>query len=38
MQREIADLFLRNLDRFLRGDPLLNVVDKTLGYVPSGQG
>lgn len=37
MQREIADLFLRNLDRFLRGDPLLNVVDKTLGYVPSGQ-
>jgi phosphoglycerate dehydrogenase-like enzyme len=37
MQREIADLFLRNLDRFLRGDPLLNVVDKTLGYVPSGR-
>ncbi len=35
-QRDIAGLFLRNLERFLRGEPLLNVVDKTLGYAPSG--
>jgi phosphoglycerate dehydrogenase-like enzyme len=35
-QRDIAELFLRNLERFLRGEPLLNVVDKTLGYAPSG--
>jgi len=34
-QRDIADLFLRNLERFLRDEPLLNVVDKTLGYAPS---
>jgi phosphoglycerate dehydrogenase-like enzyme len=34
-QRDIAGLFLRNLERFLRGEPLLNVVDKTLGYAPS---
>ncbi len=25
-------VFLKNLDRFLRGEPLLNVVDKTRGY------
>jgi phosphoglycerate dehydrogenase-like enzyme len=25
-------VFLENLDRFLRGEPLLNVVDKTRGY------
>jgi phosphoglycerate dehydrogenase-like enzyme len=35
-QRDIADLFTRNLDRFQRGEPLLNVVDKRLGYAPSG--
>jgi phosphoglycerate dehydrogenase-like enzyme len=34
-QREIADLFTRNLERFQRGEPLLNVVDKRLGYAPS---
>jgi phosphoglycerate dehydrogenase-like enzyme len=33
-QRDIAALFLRNLERFLRGEPLLNVVDKSLGYAP----
>jgi phosphoglycerate dehydrogenase-like enzyme len=33
-QRNIAELFLRNLERFLRGEPLLNVVDKRLGYAP----
>ena len=35
-QREIADLFMRNLERFQRGEALLNVVDKSLGYAPSG--
>jgi phosphoglycerate dehydrogenase-like enzyme len=34
-QREIAVLFERNLERFQRGEPLLNVVDKRLGYSPS---
>jgi phosphoglycerate dehydrogenase-like enzyme len=34
-QREIAGLFMRNLERFQRGEPLLNVVDKRLGYSPS---
>jgi len=33
-QRDAADLFLRNLERFMRGEPLLNVVDKALGYAP----
>jgi phosphoglycerate dehydrogenase-like enzyme len=28
----VVDLFLENLARFKRGDPLLNVVDKKLGY------
>ncbi len=30
----LADQFLENLDRWLTGQPLLNVVDKKLGYVP----
>lgn len=34
-QRDIVDLFTRNLDRFQRGEPLLNVVDKSLGYAPA---
>ena len=34
-QRDIADLFTRNLERFLSGAPLLNVVDKSVGYAPS---
>jgi phosphoglycerate dehydrogenase-like enzyme len=34
-QSDIAALFLQNLERFLRGEPLLNVVDKSLGYAPS---
>ncbi len=33
--REVAVLFQQNLDRYQRGEPLLNVVDKRLGYVPS---
>lgn len=33
--RALADLFLENFRRFKMGEPLLNVVDKTLGYVPS---
>jgi hypothetical protein len=34
-QRDIVDLFTRNLDRFQRGEPLVNVVDKSLGYAPA---
>jgi phosphoglycerate dehydrogenase-like enzyme len=35
-QRELAELFLDNLGRYERGEPLRNIVDKRLGYVPSG--
>jgi D-2-hydroxyacid dehydrogenase (NADP+) len=28
----LTDLFCENLERFLNGQPLINVVDKTLGY------
>ena len=28
----VFEIFLDNLDRYLRGDPLRNVVDKSLGY------
>lgn len=35
---ELAALFLDNLRRFTQGKPLRNVVDKSLGYVPSGTG
>jgi len=31
---KIVELFERNLDSWLRGAPLLNVVDKRLGYAP----
>ena len=34
-QEDIAQLFLSNLERFQRGEPLLNVIDKRLGYAPS---
>ncbi len=34
-QQDIARLFLTNLDRFRSGQPLLNVIDKQLGYAPS---
>jgi len=30
-----VELFVRNLERYLTGRPLMNVVDKTHGYVPS---
>ncbi len=33
-REELADLFIENLDRYRRGRPLLNVVDKQRGYVP----
>jgi phosphoglycerate dehydrogenase-like enzyme len=33
-ERALVDLFLENLRRWLAGQPLLNVVDKQLGYVP----
>lgn len=32
----LADQFAANLHRWLAGEPLLNVVDKKLGYIPSG--
>jgi phosphoglycerate dehydrogenase-like enzyme len=35
---DIVALFESNLDRWLRGAPLLNVVDKHLGYAPGTEG
>ena len=32
---DLAELFVANFRRWLAGDPLLNVVDKQLGYVPT---
>jgi phosphoglycerate dehydrogenase-like enzyme len=32
----LADQFATNVRRWLAGEPLLNVVDKKLGYIPSG--
>ena len=32
---DLAEQFLDNFDRWEAGEPLLNVVDKNLGYVPS---
>jgi phosphoglycerate dehydrogenase-like enzyme len=32
---DLADLFVTNFRRWLGGEPLLNVVDKQLGYVPT---
>ena len=32
---DLAEQFLDNFDRWEAGKPLLNVVDKELGYVPS---
>jgi phosphoglycerate dehydrogenase-like enzyme len=31
-QRDVVELFLDNLGRFVRGEPLRNVVDKTAGF------
>ncbi|WP_284989416.1 D-2-hydroxyacid dehydrogenase [Arthrobacter sp. efr-133-TYG-120] len=31
---DLSRLFLENLGRFVKSEPLLNVVDKTLGFVP----
>lgn len=33
----LADIFVANFRRWRAGEPLRNVVDKTLGYVPTGQ-
>ncbi|BCW17417.1 2-hydroxyacid dehydrogenase [Arthrobacter sp. NtRootA9] len=33
---DLAGLFVRNLRRYAQGEPLLNVVDKALGFVPGG--
>jgi phosphoglycerate dehydrogenase-like enzyme len=32
--RELVELFVENLERYLTGNPLRNVVDKALGFVP----
>ena len=37
-QQNIVAMFESNLDRWLRGAPLLNVVDKHLGYAPRTDG
>ncbi|MEX2275268.1 MAG: D-2-hydroxyacid dehydrogenase [Actinomycetota bacterium] len=34
-ERAVVDVFLDNLDRWLRGESLHNVVDKALGYAPA---
>ena len=34
-KRDVVELFMSNLERFQRSEPLLNVVDKNLGYAPS---
>jgi phosphoglycerate dehydrogenase-like enzyme len=34
VRSQLAGLFERNLEHWLRGEPLLNVVDKHLGYAP----
>jgi phosphoglycerate dehydrogenase-like enzyme len=34
-REQLADLFLDNLRRWCAGQPLRNVVDKTVGYVPT---
>ena len=31
---DLGELFVANLMRYLNGDPLHNVVDKSLGFVP----
>jgi phosphoglycerate dehydrogenase-like enzyme len=33
--KDLIDLFSQNLDRWIQGLPLINVVDKSLGYVPA---
>ena len=33
-QRAVADIFIENFRRFRAGEPLVNVVDKRLGFVP----
>ncbi len=33
-EEALAELFWRNLERYRAGEPLLNVVDKVLGYPP----
>ncbi len=32
LEERQKDLFLDNLERYLKGEPLRNVVDKALGY------
>jgi phosphoglycerate dehydrogenase-like enzyme len=35
-QEAVVELFIENLERYLTGRPLRNVVDKARGYVPAG--
>jgi phosphoglycerate dehydrogenase-like enzyme len=37
-REQLGELFLDNLRRWRAGRPLRNVVDKSVGYVPTGQG
>lgn len=36
-QEIVIRQFLRNLDRWLHGEPLINVVDKRHGFIPAGE-
>ena len=31
----VADLFVENVRRYMSNEPLLNVIDKTVGFVPN---
>ena len=31
----VADLFIENVRRYIAGEPLLNVIDKAVGFVPN---
>ena len=35
---EARNIFIKNLERFLAGEPMINVVDKRLGYSTTGRG
>ncbi|MET7637740.1 D-2-hydroxyacid dehydrogenase [Streptomyces sp. NPDC005438] len=37
-RNDLADQFCDNFDRWVADEPLFNVVDKSLGYVPTGSG
>jgi hypothetical protein len=37
VREQLVELFLDNLRRWRAGEPLRNIVDKDLGYVPNTQ-